>query len=588
MLKYGVVNKERIRQVENENRLLKKQIQEASQLIQNIQDGNFDSLATEDICQNELGNALKEMQYQFASIEEQKKQRNWITEGVAELSELLRKDYASITEVADRLLAFLVKYLNANQGCIFIAQADAYQQDQTYLEMLACYAYQRKKHFEQKIYAGEGLVGQVYLEGITTHLTDIPSDYINITSGLGEATPGSLLFVPIKIDEKIFGVLELASFYEFNNFHIEFLEKVCENIAATFNSVQSKERTETLLKESQMQTEQLRAQEEEMRQNAEELEATQEEMMRNQNELLQLKEELEKKVEKQKEQELELRAQQEVLKESMLEMKEAQVELTQKERELKGILEAINHASYKAEFAPDGEILFINKNFEKLFRISLDEIRGENSRRFNALAKSDPQAYTRLWENLNQGQHVEIESEVVLPHQTFWLKEHYTPVLDTNGEVKKIILISSDITSIQKSKAELIARTQAFEMSTILSESDIYGTITFVNDKLCEVSKYSRDELIGKPHKIFRHPDMPKEVFAKMWETIKNGKSFRTVLKNRAKDNSIYWVDAVITPVLDSNQKPVKYIGARYVIEDEKYAELLYKRALQNLGIQES
>src|SRR5690606_38092275 len=88
-------------------------------------------------------------------------------------------------------------------------------------------------------------------------------------------------------------------------------------------------------------------------------------------------------------------------------------------------------------------------------------------------------------------------------------------------------------------KANLEIREQLFGLTTILSESDTYGNITYVNDKLCHVSKYNREELIGKPHNIFRHEDMPAELFKKFWETIKKGEVFRGIIKNKAKDGSI-------------------------------------------------
>ncbi|NMM49118.1 PAS domain-containing protein [Marinigracilibium pacificum] len=131
-------------------------------------------------------------------------------------------------------------------------------------------------------------------------------------------------------------------------------------------------------------------------------------------------------------------------------------------------------------------------------------------------------------------------------------------------------------------KQNLESRQRVLALSTILSESDLYGTILFANKKLCEVSKYSEEELVGSPHKIFRHPDMPSKLFKKMWETIQSGETFRGIIKNRAKDGSIYWVDAVISPELDKDGKPEKYIGARYVIEDHEYAQKLFDKQMEN------
>jgi methyl-accepting chemotaxis protein len=112
--------------------------------------------------------------------------------------------------------------------------------------------------------------------------------------------------------------------------------------------------------------------------------------------------------------------------------------------------------------------------------------------------------------------------------------------------------------------------------ATLLSETDLRGTITFVNDTFCEVSKYSREELIGKPHNIIRHPDTPKKLFELWWETIKRGEVFRAVIKNKAKDDAHYWVQVTIMPIKNKNGEVVKYIAARHLLCDEEKARELY------------
>ncbi len=133
---------------------------------------------------------------------------------------------------------------------------------------------------EKRIEIGEGLVGQAVLEKEYIYLTNVPDNYVSITSGLGQANPKSVLIIPLKSDEKVLGVMEFASFKIFNEYEIEFLEKVGENIVASIISAQINEKTSYLLEQSQQQTEEMRAQEEEMRQNMEELQATQEEIHR--------------------------------------------------------------------------------------------------------------------------------------------------------------------------------------------------------------------------------------------------------------------------------------------------------------------
>lgn len=116
----------------------------------------------------------------------------------------------------------------------------------------------------------------------------------------------------------------------------------------------------------------------------------------------------------------------------------------------------------------------------------------------------------------------------------------------------------------------------AVDTTSILSKADLQGKITFVNKKFCELSKYKEEELLGQPHSILRHPDMPKETFANLWETIQNKKTWRGKVKNKAKDGSSYTVDATIIPIVNSNDEIIEYVGLRYdITELEQYKELL-------------
>lgn len=111
---------------------------------------------------------------------------------------------------------------------------------------------------------------------------------------------------------------------------------------------------------------------------------------------------------------------------------------------------------------------------------------------------------------------------------------------------------------------------QILNKSTILSVTDIKGNIIFANDRFCEVSKYSLNELIGMPHSIIRHPDSPTSLFKEMWHTIGKGNVWQGEIKNRAKDGTPYWVYATISPVIGKNGKPIKYISVRQDITKQK------------------
>ena len=249
-----------------------------SKFANEIGSGNFEidykPLSDEDV----LGDSLLKMRNNLKLVAEEDKKRNWSTQGLAKFADILRSNSNSIEELSNNIISNLVKYLGANQGSLYIVN-DANSKD-VYLEMLACYAWDKKKHIEQRIEHGEGLVGQAWLESDVILLTEIPTDFVQITSGLGGATPNCIIIVPLTVNEVTYGVVEIASFFKFEEYQIDFLKKLAESIASTLSGAKTNERTKILLEQSQMQAEQMRAQEEEMRQNMEEMQATSEEAER--------------------------------------------------------------------------------------------------------------------------------------------------------------------------------------------------------------------------------------------------------------------------------------------------------------------
>ena len=229
---------------------------------------------------------------QVEEAQETERQRHWAATGHAEISNKVRT-LSSDDETWDQIIAYIVTYLEANQGGLFIVEGDA---EDRRLDLKACYAYQRKKFVQATVQPGEGLVGQCYLERAPVHLTEIPPGYTRITSGLGQATPHTVLIIPLMTREQVEGVLELASFRTFTDYQIEFLLSLGETIATAVTAHRAQRLTHELLAQAQQQAEDVRAQEEEMRQNMEELQATQEEMARKQAEAQQREQALTEKL----------------------------------------------------------------------------------------------------------------------------------------------------------------------------------------------------------------------------------------------------------------------------------------------------
>ncbi|MBN2611927.1 MAG: GAF domain-containing protein [Bacteroidales bacterium] len=263
--------------------------------------GNFNTdfkpLSDEDVLGHsllEMRNELKKAADENEKRKEEDNQRNWAAQGVAKFSDILRKSNDNLEDLSYEIISNMVKYTNSNQGGMFIVNDT--DRDHLFLEMSACYAYDRKKFLTRKIEIGEGLVGRCFQEKEKIFLTEIPNDYIKITSGLGDDNPKCLLLIPLVYNDVIYGIIEIASFNTYRDFEIEFIERISESIAATISSTKANIQTTMLLEQSQQQAEEMASQEEEMRQNMEELRATQEQSARREEDLKHEVEELRKRI----------------------------------------------------------------------------------------------------------------------------------------------------------------------------------------------------------------------------------------------------------------------------------------------------
>lgn len=259
------------------------QLKDASEFVQSIGDGKLDldykTLDSQYVQgKNKLADSLISMQGKLKQMNVEEQRRNWANEGLTKFVDILRSSNDNINTLGDKIISNLVQYTGSNQGGLYILNDE--DEHNKYLELVSLFAFNSKKFEKQKIKLGEGILGQTFLEKETTSLTEIPDEYIRITSGLGDANPRALLFVPLKLDQEVYGIVELASFDPYDEHEIQFVEKLAETIASTLGSVKAAQKNRHLIEQFQQQTEEMRAQEEEMRQNMEELQATQEEMGR--------------------------------------------------------------------------------------------------------------------------------------------------------------------------------------------------------------------------------------------------------------------------------------------------------------------
>ncbi len=265
-------------------------LRRTSEFAVEIGNGNYnadyEALGEDDM----LGNALLEMRKNLQLSDEANKKRqkedeirNWTTKGLADFGDILRHNSENMDVLSSNVMRRLVDYLGVNQGAIYILNES--DEANPFFEMKSAVAYNREKYLKTNFGVTEGLVGRCAFEKLPVYLKEIPEEYIKLTSGLGGAEPNYLLLVPLVINEKVLGVVEVASFNEIPQYQIDFMQTLGENIASTISSVRISEQTNKLLNESKMRGEELSSQEEELRQNMEELQATQEEAVRREGEM---------------------------------------------------------------------------------------------------------------------------------------------------------------------------------------------------------------------------------------------------------------------------------------------------------------
>ncbi len=747
MLSFTLIKSARLKELRASQQEVKHLLAEAasaSAFIQKIGQGSLDTLEADPASgvqehQSELISSLLGMREQMKLIATKEKERSWATEGLARFVEILRSSYDTTEHLYNNILSNLITYVSANQGGLFVVQEESGAQgEETFIDLVACYAYDRKKYLEKRIHAGEGLVGQCYLETQTVYMTAVPEKYVHITSGLGEAPPRSLLIVPLKLDGKVYGIVELASFNQMERYQIEFIEKLGESIASAIASAQISRRTRELLEVSQVQAEQLRASEEEIRQNMEEMQATQEEVVRKQ-EIFKL--DLEQKVREATEEVLGKQAEMARLLEKfnlvtqtttegvwdmivpenlefkdhtpfqwadrfrqmlgysneqdfpnrldswanllhpdhkqrtlaafsahlldfsghtpydveyLLKLKDGQYkwfravgntlrdehgkpkrvagtlidiqalkdlntfksELEQKIRErtaeveglltasqeqtellraseermrykdteMTGIFTAINTTLATVEMDMDGIILTANDNFLQLMGYTLDEIRGKHHSLLvdSAYAKSEP--YSCFWQDLRNGiAQISDFMRITKKGGQVWMQASYTPVLDGSGKPYKVIKMAQDITD--KKKAEIEAHKLSLvadntDNSVIITDKE--GCIEYVNKGFERLSGYTLEEMKGrKPGSFLQGPDTDKATVARIRQHLAERKPFYEEIINYTKTGRLYWISLSINPVFGADGQLERFVAVQTDITTTKLEALEFNSKLE-------
>ncbi len=507
---------------------------------------NLDLLSEEDT----LGKSLINMRESLknAKLEEEKRKvedekRRWTNEGLAKFSDILRQNNDKLELLAAEIIKNLVHYLGANQGGVFIYNDD--NPGDVHFELLSAFAFNRHKYLKKQILPGEGLVGTCALEKQTIYLTEIPENYIQVTSGLGEARPRCLLIVPLLIEEKVLGVLEIASFNEIEEFKIEFVEKLAQSIASTLTSARTNIRTTLLLSRTQQQAEEMSAQEEEMRQNMEELQSTQEEMERlKQDDALRMQDTLKKH-----------------------------------EENRKLLTELLNSIPAKISLKDEnGVFLIANSHVAAVYNKSIDEIIGTTD------------YDNHRGEDVDNWRKQEIEimekgSQTYIFEDTSGLKKKYLRttkmpfLIPTTGKTG-LLSIQFDISDTKHLEEELIEANKiasqrfldmqnyidAISNSIYIVEYDPKGYITYINNHYLDLLGVTSNELVGTHYSDkMEFTEKQKAENDKFWNDLRNGIVLKTTNKFTINNKS-YTSEETYTPLADENGEVYKVIKTANIV----------------------
>jgi PAS domain S-box-containing protein len=268
------------------------------------------------------------------------------------------------------------------------------------------------------------------------------------------------------------------------------------------------------------------------------------------------------------------------------------VERRNAERELQEQKYALDQHAIVATTDVQGTITYVNDKFCAISKYSREELLGQNHRILNS-GHHPKEFFQQMYHTIANGGvwHGEICNRAK-DGWIYWVDTTIVPFAGVDGKPRQYVAIRADITERKRAEEalrdsaatskialkELADQKFALDQHAIVATTDVQGTITYVNDKFCAISKYSRQELVGQNHRILNSGHHSKEFFQQMYHAIANGQVWRNEICNRAKDGSIYWVDTTVVPFLDAYGKPRQYMAIRADITERKQAEEVRER----------
>ncbi|WP_232319497.1 bifunctional diguanylate cyclase/phosphodiesterase [Sporosarcina ureae] len=236
-----------------------------------------------------------------------------------------------------------------------------------------------------------------------------------------------------------------------------------------------------------------------------------------------------------------------------------------------------------------GRLTYVNRNFCELTGYDEDELIGRTWGKLNRGVSTDETLYMlteHFIHNTVYQEAIQIFSKSGTVH---WLDVTIVPIYDTAGNLTNYLSLDIDVTGSKlvsneyaKTRTDLQNFKYALDESAVVVITNPQGVITYVNNRFCTLSEYSRKELIGKTHRVVNSGTHPKSFFANMWETIQSGQVWRGVIRNKSKSGNLYWVHTTVVPFIGSDGKPFQYISIRQDVTSQMEAEKSLELALKN------
>jgi len=433
-------------------------------------------------------------------------ERDWVNVGLANFSNILRENNTDLNILFEIILQELIKYVDAVQGAIYTVEKEG---DEDYLMMQTSYAYETKKIANKKILFNEGLVGRCAIERQNVYITDVPFDYFEIKSGIGQSKPASILLFPLVHHKTLYGVIELAFFKGLELFEREFTEKLGELIASSIFNVKTNMKTANLLQQAQLHAQKM---------------ALQERIMRRQ----------------------------------LDELQETQIEADKKEEASLGFVAAVNHTVIRADFDLEGKLLYANTKFYEIMEYSSREAEGKHFSMF--LDSTDRDEFTEEWKRISKGgKHFEKDVKYKTKTGYVYLFVTYTIVRDVYANLDKVLFLAIDTSQRISKELEMIKVIEAFEKTSIKAEFALDGTILSGTEKFYDAIGLPPEDLRGKNVPIL----LKKENiinFEIIWQNAKSGIEFNNLLTFNNKNGKRTLAQVSIFPTENKDGDFVKIV----------------------------